>query len=196
MDVDPANGRDPTEEVVPMRRTFVFVLSVLVFAACADPAPPTDAGSGTSAPSPEVDEMRLGVYSALIRELSAAEHGGWDRVYVVTGLCDDAAEPSSPKGCEDSLSVAERAALRDRLSIDGLRFVDDPTPLYDDDWLVGRPPHEIVLRLGPIAERNDEVRVGASYGCGGLCGSGTTYVLERRGAEWKVVGQRGMMWIA
>ena len=90
----------------------------------------------------------------------------------------------------------ERAALRERLGIDGLRFVDDPTPIYEHEgWLTGRP-REIVLRLGPIVERDGEVRVGASYGCGGLCGSGTTYVLERRGRQWKVVGQRGMMWIA
>ncbi|HEY7762833.1 MAG TPA: hypothetical protein VIC52_07455 [Actinomycetota bacterium] len=182
-----------------MRRTFVFVVSILAlaFAACSDPSP-TQGGSPTQAPSPEaeVDEERLGVYSALITELSGAESGDWHRVYVVTGLCDDAAEPSSPKGCEDSLSEAEQEALRDRLGIDGLRFVDDPTPIYEQEgWLSGTP-RTIVVRLGPIAEREDEVRVGASYGCGGLCGSGTTYVLERRGGEWKVVGQRGPMWIA
>ena len=179
-----------------MRRSFVFVLSTLVLAACADAAPPTDGGSSPPQPSPEVDEERLGVYSALITELSGAESGDWDRVYVVTDLCDDAAEPSSPKGCEDSLSAVEQAALREGLSIDGLRFVDDPTPIYEHEgWFEGRPS-EIVLRLGPIVEHDGEVRVGASYGCGGLCGSGTTYVLERRGQEWKVVGQRGMMWIA
>jgi hypothetical protein len=184
-----------------MRRTFVFVVSTLalVLAACTDP-PSTQGASPTPLPSPEVepsevDEERLGVYSALITELSGAESGDWHHVYVVTGLCDDAAEPSSPKACEDSLTAAEQASLRDRLGIDGLRFVDDPTSIYQQEgWLSG--PSEIVVRLGPIVERDDEVRVGASYLCGGLCGSGTTYVLERRGEEWKVVGQRGMMWIA
>jgi hypothetical protein len=184
-----------------MRRTFVFVVSILglALAACSDPSP-TQGGSSTQLPSPEVDpevdEERIGVYSALITELSGAESGDWHRVYVVTGLCDDAAEPSGPKGCEDSLTEAEQEALRDRLGIDGLRFVDDPQPIYEQEgWLSGTP-RTIVVRLGPIVERDDEVRVGASYGCGGLCGSGTTYVLERRGDEWKVVGQRGPMWIA
>jgi len=181
-----------------MRRTFVFVISTLVLAlaACTDPSPTQGGSSSIPLPSPEVDEERLGVYSALIAELSGAESGDWHRVYVVTGLCDDAAEPSSPKGCEDSLSAAEQAALRDRLGIDGLRFVDDPTPIYEHEGWFGGRPTEIVVRLGPIAERDGEVRVGASYGCGGLCGSGTTYVLERRGQAWKVVGQRGGMWIA
>jgi len=181
-----------------MRRTLVFVISTvtLALAACSDPAPPTDGGSSLPQPSTKVDEERLGVYSALITELSGAETGDWDRVYVVTSLCDDAAAPSGPKGCDDSLSAAEQAALRERLGIDGLRFIEDPTPIYErEGWLAG-PPSEIVLRLGPIVERGGELRVGASYGCGGLCGSGTTYVLERRGPEWKVVGQRGMMWIA
>jgi hypothetical protein len=179
-----------------MPRTFVFVLSVLMLAACGNEVPPATGGGGTPSPSSALDEQRLGVYSALIRELTGAEQGDWDRVYVVTGLCDEASEPSSPKACDDSLSEVERAALRERLGIEGLRFVDDPTPIYEQEgWLAGQP-HEIVLRLGPIVERNDEVRVGASYGCGGLCGSGTTYVLEERGAGWKVVGQRGMMWIA
>ena len=76
-----------------------------------------------------------------------------------------------------------------------MRFIEDPTPLYDDRWMQG-PPRDIVVTLGPIVERGDEVRVGASYGCGGLCGAGSTYVLERRADTWSVVGRRGPMWIA
>ena len=180
-----------------MRRMLVFTILALALVACSDAAPPPTGGSGTTGgtPTPELDEQRLGVYSALIEELVGAEPMDWRRVYVLTGLCADAADPMGPKACDDSLSEAERAALRERLAIERLRFIDDPTPLYDDDWMQG-PPREIVLTLGPIVERAGEIRVGASYGCGGLCGSGTTYVLEESEGDWSVVGQRGPMWIA
>lgn len=185
-----------------MRRMLVFSFLGLALAACSDPSSPTGeggptGGSGTAArtPAPELDERRLGVYAALIQELVGAEPMDWRRVYVLTGLCPDAADPMGPKPCDDSFSEAERAALRERLGIEHLRFIEDATSLYDDDWMQG-PPQEIVLTLGPIVEREGEVRVGASYGCGGLCGSGSTYVLEERSGAWSVVGRRGPMWIA
>ncbi|MGZ8630919.1 MAG: hypothetical protein ACXWZF_08120 [Actinomycetota bacterium] len=177
-----------------MLRILVFALLSLSLAACADPGTPATDGDAT-APAPQLDERRLGVYQTLISELVGAEPMEWRRVYILTGLCSDAADPMGPEACDDSFSEAERTALRERLDIEHLRFIDDPAPLYDDEWMQG-PPHEIVLTLGPIVERSGEIRVGASYGCGGLCGSGSTYVLEERGGDWSVVGQRGPMWIA
>ena len=178
-----------------MRRMLVFTLLSLSLAACADPTTarhPTAKGAGTA---PEVDERRLGVYTSLIFELVGAEPIEWQRVYVVTALCDDAADPMGPEACDDSLTRAERNALRERLDLEHLRFIDDPARLYDEEWMQG-VPNEIVLRLGPIVERAGKVRVGASFGCGGLCGGGSTYVLQERDGRWSVVGQRGPMWIA
>lgn len=179
-----------------VRRSLIPITLAFVLAACANAS--TGTGSdGVAAPSPAVDPRRVGVYATLIDELTRAESAQWRRVYVVTSLCRDPAalEETSAAPCGDVLTEAEQAALRERLRGEHLRFVDDPTPLYDDDWLQG-PPRDVVLTLGPIVERDDEVRVGASYGCGGLCGSGTTYVLRSDGDVWSVVGQRGPMWIA
>ncbi len=121
----------------------------------------------------------------------------WRRVYVVTSLCTEPgrAVGDDTGGCDDVLSEAEQQALRERLEVENLRFIDDPTPLYDDEWFQG-PPNEVVVTLGPIVERAGEVRVGASYGCGGLCGAGNTWVLEERDGTWTVVGTRGPAWIA
>ncbi|MET0800375.1 MAG: hypothetical protein ABWZ53_04330 [Actinomycetota bacterium] len=177
-----------------MRRIAVFVALTVSLVACSDATtPPT--GGGTTSSSPRADERRVGVYGSLITELAGVEPIEWRHVYVVTGLCANADEPMKPEGCDDQLSEAERTVLRERLDGMRLRFIDDPTSLYDDEWMQG-PPRDVVLRLGPIVERAGEVRVGASYGCGGLCGGGTTYVLEEADGSWSVVGQRGGMWIA
>lgn len=170
-----------------------LTLAVSLLSACADPTPTSPAGGASSG---AVDERRVGVYSSVIEELVGTEGFEWRRVYVVTELCDDPALPEpGTGGCDDRLSEADQRWLLERLDIDGLRFIDDPTPLYDDRWMQG-PPRDVVLTLGPIVVRGDGVRVGASYGCGGLCGSGSTYVLEPKGDGWSVVGRRGPMWIA
>ena len=179
-----------------VRRSLIPITVAFVLAGCANAS--TGAGSGgVVEPSPALDQRRVSVYATLIDELTRAESAQWRRIYVVTTLCRDPAEPveTSPAECDDVLTEAEQTALRDRSGVDDLRFIEDPTPLYDDAWMQG-PPRDVVLTLGPIVERDDEVRVGASYACGGLCGSGTTYVLRPDGDLWSVVGQRGPMWIA
>lgn len=179
-----------------VRRSLIPTVFAIVLAACANAS--TGAGSGGVAePSPAVDQRRAGVYASLIDELTRAESAEWRRVYVVTSLCRNPAEPgaTSAVSCDDVLTEPEQAALRERFGAGHLRFIDDPTPLYDDQWMQG-PPRDVVLTLGPIVEHDDEVRVGASYACGGLCGSGTTYVLQHEGDLWTVVGHRGPMWIA
>jgi hypothetical protein len=178
-----------------VRRSLIPSVLAIVLAGCANAS--TGGSHGSAAPSPAVDQRRVGVYATLIDELAGAESAEWRRVYVVTSLCRDPAAPqeSATAACDDVLTEAEQAALRGRLGAEGLRFIDDATSLYDDDWMQG-PPRDVVLTLGPIVEHDDEVRVGASYACGGLCGSGTTYVLRPDGDRWSVVGQRGPMWIA
>jgi len=177
-----------------MRRSLLVFLIAILAAACAeDPAPTTPADDG---PTP-LDETRLGVYESLARELVSGEEITWNKIVIVTELCENAAEPAEPKGCDDALSPAEQDALARRLGDLGteISFVADPTPLYDDDWLSGIP-EMVVLRLGTISPNGEGVRVGGSYGCGGLCASGTTYLLEERAGGWEVVGTSGTAWIA
>ena len=177
-----------------MRRSAALTIFALLLAACAnDPV----AGPATGNPEPQLDETRLGIYESMARELTGAEQVSWKKIVIVSRLCENAGGADGPDGCDDALSAAEQDELARRLADLGttVTFVEDPTSLYDDDWMTGLP-EILVLRLGTISERGDGVQVGGSYGCGGLCGGGTTYLLEESADGWEVVGTTGPSWIA
>lgn len=177
-----------------MRRSAAVLVLAVALAACADPPAP---GPGAGDPAPTLDQRRLAIYEALIREVTGTEDLGqgtaWDRVVIVSMLCENAAEPFPPEGCDERLSEKEEVELMRRLENVGstVTFVNDPTPIDD----LNRPG-SIVVRVGPIAPRGEGVEVGGSYVCGGLCGSGTTYLLEESPKGWEVVGNTGSVWIA
>jgi hypothetical protein len=176
-----------------MRRLAAVPILALVLAGCANEPVPSAGGN----PEPELDQTGLGVYEAMTRELVGAEGFEWKKVVIVSTLCENAGEPDKPTGCGDALTEQEQDELARRLEDLGapVMFVEDPTPLYDDDWFTGAP-EILVLRLGTITEQGNGVQVGGSYGCGGLCGSGTTYLLEEKAGGWKIVGTTGSAWIA
>ena len=175
-----------------MRRIAVFVALAVSLVACSDATtPPT--GGGTTSSSPRVDERRVGVYGSLITELAGVEPIEWRHVYVVTGLCANADEPMKPKGCDDQLSEAERTVLRERL--DGMRLRSSTTPRRFTTTVDAGAAARRRAQARAVVERARGSRR-RSYGCGGLCGGGTTYVLEEADGSWSVVGQRGGMWIA
>ena len=130
-----------------MRRSAVLTIFVLLLAACAeDPAPGPAAGD----PEPQVDETRLGIYESTARELVGTEN---DRMEEdrdrLEALRRTPAERKCRRGCDDELSAAEQDELALRLADLGapITFVEDPTPLYDEEWMTGAP-ETIVLRLG------------------------------------------------
>lgn len=179
-----------------MRRSAILVILSLVLAACAN-EPAADPASGPA--DPQLDQTRLGIYEGTVRELVGAEKIHWKEIVIVSELCENAGGAEGPKGCTDSLTSAEQDDLAGRLADLGppIRFVEDPTPLYDEDWMSGAP-EILVLRLGTISDHGAGVQVGGSYGCGGLCGGGTTYLLEETATagRWEVVGTTGTAWIA
>jgi hypothetical protein len=177
-----------------MRRSAILTIFGLVLAGCAeDPAP----GPASGPAEPQIDQTRMGIYESLSRELVGTEEVEWKKIVIVSKLCANAGGAEGPEVCDDSLSVAEQDDLAGRLKDLGptVTFVEDPTPLYDDEWMTGAPA-TLVLRLGTITERDAGVEVGGSYGCGGLCGGGTTYLLEEKTDGWEVVGTTGPVWIA
>jgi hypothetical protein len=179
-----------------MRRFAALTIFALILAACADkPAP----GPASGPAEPQLDQTRMGVYEGLARELVGTEKIEWKKIVIVSELCANAGGAEEPKGCDDSLTAAEQNDLSQRLADLGppISFVEDPTPLYDDEWMSGAP-ETIVLRLGTITDHGAGVEVGGSFGCGGLCGSGTTYLLEETATagDWEVTGTTGTAWIA
>jgi hypothetical protein len=173
-----------------MRRSLLPAVVLLLLAACADPVPP-----GTGGPDPAT--TRLDVYETVVRHLAGQESFAWNEVVIVRSICANAGEPVEHTDCEEGFATQDESALLGRL-VDlapTVRFVDDPTPMFDDGWMQGEPD-AIVMWLGPIEEKGDEVRVAGSFGCGGLCGSGTTWVLRERADGWKVTGSVGGVWIA
>jgi hypothetical protein len=185
-----------------MRRTALLLLVSVVLVACAEDPPPTGSGptgpASWPAPSAEpIEAARIDIYESLARELVGAEAVEWKRIVIVSELCENAGEPRQMRGCDDILSTAEQDELAGRLDdlAPTISFTEDPTSLYDEEWFNGAP-EIIVLRLGTIEEKDDGVEVGGSFGCGGLCGSGTTYLLERTDDGWEVVGTTGPGWIA
>jgi hypothetical protein len=174
-----------------MRRSLLILIAgALTLAACAEPAPTGDGG-----PDPSV--TRLDVYEAMVRHLAAQEDFSWAEVVIVRGICSDASEPADHTGCQETFSQADESALVARL-VDlapTVRFVTDPARLFDKDWFEGGPDR-IVVWLGPVVDKGEEVHVGGSFGCGGLCGSGSTWVLRNEEGRWQVTGSTGGTWIA
>jgi hypothetical protein len=177
-----------------MRRSAAVFVLTLAMSACAHAPSP---GPRSGSPAPALDERRLAIYERLIREVAGAEDLGqgtpWDRVVIVSMLCENAAEPFPPEGCDERFSEMEQVELTRRLESVGstVTFVSDPTPIDD---LGG--PGSVIIRVGPIGTHGAGVAVGGSYVCGGLCGSGTTFLLEESPKGWEVVGSTGTAWIA
>jgi hypothetical protein len=179
-----------------MRRFAVLTIFALILTACADdPA----LGPATGPAEPRLDQTRMGIYEGLARELVGTEKSEWKKIVIVSKLCANAGGAEGPKGCDDAFTVAEQNDLAQRLDDLGppITFVEDPTSLYDEAWMTGAP-ETIVLRVGTITDHGTGVEVGGSFGCGGLCGSGTTYLLEETATagDWEVTGNTGTAWIA
>jgi hypothetical protein len=122
---------------------------------------------------------RMGVYEAMIRDLANAPDAvGSQSIHVLADLCSGLV---AEKPCLDRLTPAEQQELTDRLLDVG------PVTFLNDDDSLSVPGGVIVL--GPLVDTRDGLRVSAGSGvCGGLCGSGATYVVVPTDSGYRVAG--------
>ena len=163
--------------------SLVLAGAVAIIGSCTN-STPTPGSVETSAPSVgptgsptvAVDDRRVGVYEAMIRELVLKERDAL--IAVNAELC------SYLRGgrCNDRIVQAEQDVLATRLQDLGqVVFVDG----------LGRTSEEGTRRitlLGPIIDAPDGLRVEGGYWCGSLCAGGAMYIVERTDSGYKVVG--------
>ena len=166
--------------------SLVLAGAVALVGSCTDgaPTPGSDEASApsvrpTGSPTVAVDDHRVGVYEAMIRELvREKERDG--PVAVNAKLCSYL-RGERFGGCSDRIVQAEQDVLATRLEDLGqVVFVDG----------LGRTEGTRRLTLlGPIIDTPDGLRVEGGYWCGALCAGGDMYIVERIDSGYKVVGK-------
>jgi hypothetical protein len=152
------------------------LVAVLLLAACADPL--AEGNDSPQAPRPS-HRQRIDVYEALVRHL--ADPRGPKPIYVVSDLCFELMR--GEQRCPDHLSRDEEQELGARLRDLGdivFRRDDEPGPSPEESFQQ--------ILLSPIVDKPDGLRVEGGVVCGGLCGSGSVYVLEETEDGYEVTG--------
>jgi hypothetical protein len=167
------------------RRAWVLSAMVMLAVGCAgsgvvhdDPASPTPSASDAIA-------RQADIYAAIIGD---GERFG--DLLVVDRVCADADGMAASHGCAP-MDPALQQALTGRLG--RVTFIHDPAPIQERLISKGGV---IIYRFGPVSGSGDRVEVPASYWCGGLCGAGSTHVVELVNGTWSVTGSVGAGWIS
>jgi hypothetical protein len=171
-----------------MRRT-ILTLSIAVLllplAACADRRPDSDGAIGARR-VPVEGHRRLRIYDAVIRSQIEFRN---ERVWIFDRICPNAGRGRAGGGdgrCPEEFSPAEQDALLEALTdVPSVQFVD--TGRLTERIFDGKE-HGQIVRVGPIVERGGRVEVPASHYCGGLCGGGSVWSVERGEDGWTVTG--------
>ncbi len=156
-----------------------------------------DVGSGSA----ETIDETAAIYAAVVRRLVTRDHtfGGapspFKRVYVVDGAVPDANDPRMPARLDVARpfdAQLKETIVRRLVDLPRVEFVSDPERVIVEEKKCPRVKGDgVVVSLGPIArsDRRRTVATGLFSAC--LAGQWLTYVLERGGNEWRVVGTRG-----
>jgi hypothetical protein len=181
--------------------------------ATAPNAAPTTTPPGTTEPAatPAGEDAPTGntadtaaIYAAVIRQLYEVDNSfeqppNWPYLYILSETDDSIAglgevEPS------ETIPPAAQAAITDLLAdlpaeITWIESWDD-APIEEEGGAV-RAGDGVIVTLGNIHPTDeDTVEVPSGLYCGGLCGTGMTYVVEREGDAWVVMGVTGPVWIS
>jgi hypothetical protein len=171
-----------------MRRiALLLIWLAMVASACGGaPAPvgDNDAADRTSA-----------IYAAVVRQLVTEDHtfgsgtSPFKRVFIVDGVVDNAANPTSRPRASKPFDAALEDAIAERLAgLPPVEFVKDPGSV-----LVGQERCQVrgdgaLISLGPIEGDHGRATVpnGLYFAC--LGGQWSTYVVERVDGQWTVQG--------
>ena len=168
-----------------MRRFMISLFLPLILSACANSS--TVPGGGTGSPSPTIDQTRLGIYEAVVRHLAGSEEATWEKLYLRASICANADDAADPKDCDDAFAPDEQASFVAGLAdVAPVEFVDSYADL-GNRILTGKE-RSVYVWVGPIDEGSGTIEVPGSMTCGGLCGTGSTWVVEPDGDAWKVTG--------
>jgi hypothetical protein len=133
--------------------------------------------------TPSLDAGRLGIYEAAIR--SQIEFVD-ETVWIFDRICADAdGATAAGAECPDAFTPAEQDALLQALAdVPHVRFIGD-TETLTQRIFDGKERGQIVW-VGPVVERDGRFEVAASHYCGGLCGGGSVWVVEREEHGWTI----------
>jgi hypothetical protein len=190
------------------RLAFLLLVPSLFLVGCggSDRQDPSEAArTGTSASTASETERAVAIYSAVVRQLVTKDHTfgrsdpGFKAVYVLDGAVEGAEDPQkSPRegAPAEPFSEAIKAGLRAKLTdLPPITFVRRSRSVIEGRNGGSSPGHVVddgvLLTLGPIVGGERRVEVGSNLWINGLAGLWTTYVVERRGGEWKLSGTTG-----
>jgi hypothetical protein len=136
------------------------------------------------------------VYAAAIRWIATAARGETPgRVYVHDSLCLKTAEAGGVCADTEPLPGDQQVAIATALAgYAPVEFVHSESGLRDANLEVVN--RGVIVQVGPAQVSGSRAQVTVSAVCGGLCGQGTTAVLERTSSGWAVTGTTGQMWIS
>lgn len=184
-------------------RVVVVVLIILATVGCGSAR--TVGRVAVPAGSRSADQRAAAIYSAVILELvnkdSTFGSGptSFKVIFVIDHPVEDAGDPeaqATTRSSQEGFSEALKTAMRARLAgLPAVKFVPSRSSAMVGDEAGASPGHArdrgVVITLGPILQKEGQVRVANSWWMNGLAGQWSTYVLGESGAGWKVTGLSG-----
>jgi hypothetical protein len=179
-----------------MRAKFYLLglLGILLLLAVAGCSGAGDTGSALAS----TDEAQI--YAAAIRQIYNVDHSfggespGWPLVYVVS-VTDDSVMVDAPTAPSKTLASTLQEAITAELADQPFELIwiqsRQEAPIDPSNGQVAEG-EGIIISLGNLHPQDDgSVQLPFFMTCGGLCGIGKTYVLNRAGDAWQVTGSTG-----
>jgi hypothetical protein len=165
----------------------------------------TPAGEDTPPENAAGEADAAAIYAAVVRQLYEVDNSfeqppNWPYLYILSET-DDSITGLGEVGPSESIPPAAQAAIAEQLADLPAEIIWaqswDDVPIEEEGGAV-REGDGAIITLGNIhpTDEADRVEVPSGLYCGGLCGTGMTYIVERQGDTWVVTGVTGPVWIS